>query len=137
MEAKNLRNQKRDLFTKLIEEAKANNAELKRLRDAEKTCKEYFESHLEKLEHRLITQELTKEQEKALNVEIISVRRRIKDAESAGNIEAKLDKAEQRKGELNLEIEQLKEEKKPLEDECNDLKEKMDAKNEHITKLKG
>jgi hypothetical protein len=55
------------------------NAELKKLRDASKNSREYFEQQLEKLEHKLITEDLTKEQEKNLNADIMVIKRKMKD----------------------------------------------------------
>ena len=41
-------------------------------------------------------------------------KRKIKDAESVGNIDAKLSAAEQRKEELDAEIQKVKSEKEPI-----------------------
>lgn len=49
------------------------------------------------MEHRLITDQLSKEEERNLNSEIMIVKRKIKDSEPAGNVEVKIEKAEQRK----------------------------------------
>jgi hypothetical protein len=63
---------------------------------------------LEKLEHRLTTDTLSKDDEKNLNNEIMLLKRKIKDAESVGNIEFKIAKAQEKKIELDHEIEQVK-----------------------------
>lgn len=51
---------------------------------------------------RLRTAELSKEEEKNLNNEILVAKRKVKDAEPAGNIEGRLAAAEQRKEELDI-----------------------------------
>lgn len=47
------------------------------------------------------TADLSKEEEKNLNAEITLAKRKIKEAESSGNIEVKLAKCEERKEELD------------------------------------
>ena len=52
---------------------------------------------LEELENRLMTAQLTKDDEKNLNTEITLLKRKMKDAENVGNIEFKIEKAYERK----------------------------------------
>lgn len=65
------------------------------------------------------------------------LKRKIREAESSGNIEFKLEQCEQRKDQLDDEIEKLKKEKDPVEAEFTKVKEELDKKNEHINGLKG
>ena len=74
------------------------------MKEASKNSREYFEERVEKLELRLRTAELSKDEEKNLNNEIMVAKRKVKDAEPAGNIEGRLAAAEQRKEELDTEI---------------------------------
>lgn len=103
-------------------QAQIQNNNIKALKDASKNSREYFEERLEKLELRLRTADLSKEEEKNLNNEITLAKRKVKDAEPAGNIEGKLASAEQRKEELDAQISKAKAEKEPLEKECNEMK---------------
>ena len=48
---------------------------------------------MRELEHIQTTKEMNKNQEKEVNNEIMSLKRRIKEAESTGNIEIKLEQA--------------------------------------------
>jgi chromosome segregation ATPase len=92
---------------------------------------------LDRLEHRLLTADITKDEEKSLNSEIMLLKRKQREAESSGNIEFKLEQCEERKDQLDEEIEKVKKEKDPIEAEFNRVKEELDKKNEHITGLKG
>lgn len=83
-----------------------------------------------------MTAQLSKDDEKNLNNEITLLKRKMKDAETVGNIEYKIEKAEQRKEELDHEIERLREEKEPLEKEYTEIKELLDKKNSSIDGLK-
>jgi chromosome segregation ATPase len=85
----------------------------------------------------LLTADITKDEEKSLNNEIMLLKRKIREAESSGNIEFKLEQCEERKDELDEEIEKIKKNKEPIEAEFTKVKEELDKKNEHITGLKG
>lgn len=89
------------------------------------------------MEHRLLTADITKDEEKSLNSEIMLLKRKLREAESSGNIEFKLEQCEERKDQLDEEIEKVKKDKDPIEAEFNRVKEELDKKNEHITGLKG
>lgn len=71
-----------------------------------------------------------------MNTDITLIKRKIREAESSGNIEIKLEKCELRKEELDDEIAQLKEEKEPIEAEWQKLRSILDNKNTQITDLK-
>jgi F0F1-type ATP synthase membrane subunit b/b' len=60
----------------------------------------------------------------------------MKDAESSGNIEIKLEQAEDLKDELDDLIDKIKKEKDPLDKEYDTIRAELDKKNEHITGLK-
>jgi len=51
----------RDELAKLIEEAKTNNANIKKYNDLLKNSKENLEDDIQDLEHKLITEDLSKE----------------------------------------------------------------------------
>ena len=81
-----------------------------------KGSRENFAHKLEELEHKLITAaDLSKNDERSINNEITEIKRKLKNAESSGNIEIKLEKCEMREDELNEEIEEIKKEKDPIE----------------------
>lgn len=84
-------------MAKLIEEAKQNNALIKELGGKSKGSKETLGEKLRELEHRLCTAALTKDDEKNLNNEITLLKRKMKDAETVGNIEFRIEKAQERK----------------------------------------
>jgi hypothetical protein len=83
-----------------------------------------------------MTKDLTKNQEKDINNEITLIKRKIKEAESSGNIEIKLEEAEDRKDELDDRIDKIKAQKEPLDKEYKLILEELDKKNLHITGLK-
>ena len=56
------------------------------------------------------------------------LKRRIKEAESTGNIEIKLEQAEDLKDQLDDLISTIKKEKDPIDKEVNALKEELDEK---------
>lgn len=85
----------------------------------------------------MVTADITKEEEKALNTEIMLLKRKLREAESSGNIEFKLEQCEERKDQLDDEIAAIKKEKDPIEAEFTRVKEELDRRNEHITGLKG
>ena len=64
------------------------------------------------------------------------LKRKIKDAESSGNLESKLEQAEDLKYELDDLIDKIKKEKQPLDKEYDTIRAELDKKNEHITGLK-
>lgn len=72
-----------------------------------------------------------------MNNEITILKRKIREAESSGNIELKLQKCELRKEELDDEIADIKKEKDPIEEEFKKLQSELDKKNEHIDGIKG
>lgn len=83
-----------------------------------------------------MTKDLTKNQEKDINNEITLIKRNMKEAESSGNIEIKLEEAEDRKDELDDRIDKIKAQKEPLDKEYKLILEELDKKNLHITGLK-
>lgn len=64
------------------------------------------------------------------------LKRKIREAESSGNIEIKLEQAEDLKEELDEQISKIKAEKEPIDKEYLALREELDKKNQHITGLK-
>lgn len=60
------------------------------------------------------------------------LKRRIKEAESTGNIEIKLEQAEDLKDQLDDLISTIKKEKDPIDKEVNALKEELDEKKKQI-----
>lgn len=64
------------------------------------------------------------------------LKRKIREAESSGNIEIKLEQAEDLKEELDELINKIKTEKDPIDKEYAALKDELDKKNKHITNLK-
>jgi hypothetical protein len=88
---------------------------LKEFRGGLSGSRESFIEKLERLEHRLLTAAITKEEEKALNNEIMLLKRKVREAESTGNIECKLEQCEERKEQLDEEIDAIKKEKDPIE----------------------
>jgi chromosome segregation ATPase len=138
------RNTLRDRLHSAIEEAKANvvfpftqGEKLKEYRGSLQGSRESFAEKLDRLEHRLLTAEITKEEEKSLNNEIMLLKRKLREAESSGNIEYRLEQCEERKEQLDEEITAIKKEKDPIEAEFTRVKEELDRRNEHITGLKG
>ena len=83
-----------------------------------------------------MTKELTKNQEKEINTEIMMLKRKIKDAESSGNIEMKLEEAEDLKEELDEKIDSIKKQKDPLDKEIDAIRAELDKRNEKIDGLK-
>lgn len=83
-----------------------------------------------------MTKDLNKNEEKQINTEIMLLKRKIKDAESSGNLELKLEQAEDLKDELDDIIDKIKKEKDPLDKEYDTIRAELDKKNEHITGLK-
>lgn len=69
-----------------------------------------------------MTKDLNKNQEKEINTEIMMLKRKIKDAESSGNIEIKLEQAEDLKEELDEKIDSIKTQKNPLDKEVDALR---------------
>ena len=112
------------------------NEKLKEYRAALKGSRENFTDRLRELEHRQMTKQLSKLEEKELNNEIMTLKRKIKDAESSGNVEIKLEQAEDLKDELDDIIDKIKKEKDPIDKEYNAIRDELDKKNEHITGLK-
>lgn len=74
---------------------------IKDLGGKSKTSKETLSEKLYELEQKLMTAVLVKDEEKNLNNEITLLKRKIKDSESVGNIESKIEKAQERKEELD------------------------------------
>ena len=68
-----------------------------------------------------MTKDLNKNQEKQINTEIMLLKRKVKDAESSGNIEIKLEQAEDLKDELDEKIDSIKQQKAPLDLEVSAL----------------
>jgi uncharacterized coiled-coil DUF342 family protein len=91
------------------------NEKLKEYRGALHGSRENFTEKLDQLEHRLLTADITKEEEKSLNNEIMLLKRKVREAESSGNIEYKLEQCEERKDQLDDEITAIKKEKDPIE----------------------
>ena len=83
-----------------------------------------------------MTKQLSKNEEKDINNEIMMIKRKIREAESSGNIEIRLEQAEDLKEELDEQIDRIKKEKDPIDKEYNALKDELDKKNQHITGLK-
>lgn len=83
-----------------------------------------------------MTKQLNKNEEKDINNEIMILKRKIREAESSGNIEIRLEQAEDLKDELDEQIDRIKKEKDPIDKEYNALKDELDKKNQHITGLK-
>lgn len=84
-----------------------------------------------------MTKQLSKNEEKDINNEIMVLKRKIREAEFSGNIEIKLEQAEDLKDELDELISKIKAEKEPIDKEYLALRDELDKKNKHITELKG
>ncbi len=104
------------------------NEKIKEYRGALKGSRENFADRLEDLEHRLLTADISKDEEKNLNNEIMLLKRKLREAESSGNIEEKLEHCEDRKDDLDEEISKIKTQKDPLEQEYTRIKGELDAK---------
>lgn len=83
-----------------------------------------------------MTKELTKNEERDINTEITMLKRKIKEAESSGNIEIRLEQAEDLKDELDELIEKIKSQKEPLDKEYTTIRDELDKRNQLITGLK-
>lgn len=112
------------------------NEKIKEYRAALKGSRENYSERLEELEHRLISADISKAEEKSLNDEIMLLKRKLREAESSGNIEMKLEQCEERKEVLDEEITKVKALKDPIELEFTRIKTELDKKNENITGLK-
>lgn len=75
----------------MITEAKENNANIKNYKDLLSNSKERCQEQLEKCENKLISATLSKEEEKVLHNEITLLKRKVKEAESAGKAEIQLE----------------------------------------------
>ena len=63
---------------------------IKTLKGSLKGSRENIFDDLRKLEHKLVTDDLSKEQERVINIEIMTKKRIINEAESSENLEIKL-----------------------------------------------
>lgn len=136
-EARLTRNGLRDELKALFAEHKSLVAEVKELRGKKERSRESMGKDLGQLERRLISEELTKEEEKHLNMQIMELKRNMVGAVNEEDIEIRLLRNEDRLDEVSEEIEGLKAKKEEFEVKTKEYETALDAKNEVIKGIKG